>query len=169
MNEFIYRLLVLVFAGLSFYLANTGNAAGLAGFIVAGALSLIFLKLDAFKEFSGGGMSAKLHDRLDKVEQKLEPIEAHATEPDANNGKGEERSDPSWRVLHALTNGEYTWRTFDGLRKETNLSDSELRETLIKLAADGVVGNKPFSSRELWSATQAGYGLARVYKQHIDK
>ena len=168
MYEFIYRILVLAFAGLSFYLANIGNATGLAGFIVAGALSLIFLKLDAFKEFSGGGVVAKLRERVDKVEQKLEPIEARETEPDANSEKSEDRNDPSWRALHAMTNGKYTWRTFGGLRKETNLSASELGEVLIRLAADGLATNNPFSSRELWSATQAGYVLSRVYNQNAE-
>lgn len=58
LKEFFYGASVLAYAGLSFYLAFIGKPAELAGFVVAGALSLVFLKLDSFKEFSGGGFSA---------------------------------------------------------------------------------------------------------------
>ena len=59
MNNFISKLAVFIYAGLCFYLAILGMPAELAGFIIAGALSLAFLNLESFAEFSGAGFSAK--------------------------------------------------------------------------------------------------------------
>lgn len=82
MNNILYICCVLAYVGLSFYLAFLGKPAELAGFVVAGALSLAFLKLDSFKEFSGGGFSAKLNERVENIERDIGPIKSKETEPD---------------------------------------------------------------------------------------
>ena len=116
MFDIFYGACVLLYGGSSFYLAFIGKPAELAGFVVAGAISLVFLKLDSFKEFGGAGFSAKLADKVSRLEKEIDPIRNKQTEPESSRkpATGVTRSSDEKAyedVLFALTNGRYSWRT----------------------------------------------------------
>lgn len=167
MNHILYKILVIAYAALCFYLAVNGMPTELAGFVVAGALSLVFLNLEAFAEFSGAGFSAKLNKRMDSIEKEIEPIKSKATEPETiektvKSKTGRDSSDglgsDALKVLHALIEGKYSWRTIIGLEKETKLSSETLSEVLIGLEADKLVTtNSSSTGKRMWGATMRGH------------
>lgn len=109
--ELIYKALVLVYAGLCFFLAISAMPAELAGFLVAGDLSLAFLKLNAFSEFGGAGFIARINRNVKEIEKAIEPITSKETEPDRleglsgndETGSGLSLEENHRKVLVALT------------------------------------------------------------------
>lgn len=147
----------------SFILALLGKPAELAGFVVAGALGLVFLRLDEFKEFSGGGFSAKLRERLDEIQEELEPIKLKETEPDRSGEVTEETqrkiglNPEEIRVLDAVSNSRYTWRTQRGVAKELKLDAEIIAGVISSLVDQSLVSKTVSGDRELYSATQTGH------------
>lgn len=159
-----YFLAIGIYVLLSYVLALLGRSAELAGFAVVGALALVFLKLDSFKEFSGGGFSAKLKERVDDIEKDLAPIKSKAIEPEEventlNKTKFDEGlSKKALQVLDALVEGNYSWRTFKGLEASTKIPKSELEEILTELEADMLVTTtKSSAGKVIWGATSRGH------------
>ncbi len=170
MNNILYICCVLAYVGLSFYLAFLGKPAELAGFVVAGALSLAFLKLDSFKEFSGGGFSAKLNERVENIERDIGPIKSKETEPDEVESAPDAQADEFFLdketqdVLFALTNGKYSWRTLGGLKSDTKFTRNRILEILAKLEKDGLATcNKSASGKEIWGATAKGHAVESLH------
>ncbi len=167
MTKLFYKFLVIVYAALCFYLAFKGMPAELAGFAVAGALALVFFNLEAFVEFSGAGFSAKLNNRIENIEKEIEPIKSKATEPDIKNKSSNEEpssdseesiSKDSLKVLDALIEGKYSWRTIKGLRGSTKIPKEGLEEILTELeAAELVTTSKAATGKTIWGATMRGH------------
>jgi len=167
MNQILYKLLVIVYALLCFFLALEGMPAELAGFAVAGALSLVFLNLEEFAEFSGAGFSATLRKRVEKVEKDIEPIKSKATEPEALESSAKKKIDDhsdeglggdSLKVLDALVEGKYSWRTNLGLENATKLSREKLSEVLTEMEADELVTTTQSATGQvMWGATMKGH------------
>lgn len=162
-KEIFYSLCVLAYAAGSFFLALAGEAKGLAGFVIAGALSLVFLKLDSFKQFSGGGFSATLNQRVDRVERDIAPIKSKETEPDepTDTDMPAEKfalNEDAEKVLFSLINSKYSWRTLTGLNADTGFSREKLKTVLQDLKQDGLVTKSNSSSgKEIWGASDKGY------------
>jgi hypothetical protein len=170
-NEVIYFFCVLAYAASSFVLAYLGKPAELAGFVMAGALSLAFLKLDSFKEFSAGGFSAKLKERIEAIERDIGPIKSKETEPDEVEPAGEALADECFldkgfqEVLSALTNGKYSWRTLSGLATTTDLTRDRLLGILAKLEQRGLATtSKSGSGKKIWGATFKGHDMVAQHR-----
>ena len=170
MNAIFYSFMVMAFLGMSFTLAYLGKVAELAGFVVAGAFSLFFLKLDSFKEFSGGGISAKLKDRIDSLEADLEPIKIKETEPEAEEkdrvlneelpeyGVDSDPEKDDMDVLFAITNSKFSWRTAGGIKADTKLSMVKVKKALQRLQFKGLVmKTERADGKSLWSGTKSGF------------
>jgi hypothetical protein len=173
MNSKIYNFCIFIFAGSSFYLAYVGKPAELAGFVVAGALSLVFLKLDSFKEFSGGGFSAKLKERVENLERDIAPIKSKQTDPESEASSLPEHfflGEESEKVLFSLTNGKYSWRTLGGLKADTKLAEKKLVSILKKLELDGLAyASKSSSGNEIWGATEKGYAVESLHYPRAER
>ena len=152
--------------------------AELAGFAVAGALSLVFLNLEAFAEFSGGGFSAKLKERVEKIENDIEPIKSKATEPelpvnleskdfdDDNTALNENKL----KVLDALIEGKYSWRTMSGLIKDTQIPKDKLSEILSELEAESLVTASTSSAgKVIWGSTMQGNIFQSIERHAVFK
>ena len=167
LKEWLYRMAVLTYAGLCFYLALCGMPAELAGFAVAGALSLVFLKLESFAEFSGGGFSAKLKERVDRLQNDIEPLKSRETEPEPTQSSDKDDlkqddetslNEGSQQVLHSLTTSKYSWRTLTGIVADTKLPKDQISDTLFELEQCGLaVSSKSTNGRTIWGATMRGY------------
>lgn len=174
-KEIFYCICVLVYAAGCFVLAWSGKLAGLAGFVIAGALSLVFLKLDSFKEFSGGGFSAKLNQRVESIERDIAPIKSKETEPDgaAESDTPAERfalNEDTEKVLFSLTNSKYSWRTLSGLRADTAFDREKLRSILGKLENDGLVTRSTSASgKDIWGASEKGYVVDSLHSPGHDR
>lgn len=166
MNDKTYLIAIGIYVGLAYLLALLGKPAELAGFAVVGALSLVFLKLESFKEFSGAGITAKLRDQVNDIQKDLEPIKAKATEPE-DTPQSEQMPEELLKLtvqdekakdaLLALTGGQYSWRTIHGVAKSTQQSPSEALSTLQLLIDAGLaVKGSSSSGRELWGPTVRG-------------
>lgn len=141
--------------------------AELAGFAVAGALSLVFLKLESFSEFSGGGFSAKLKEQVDKLQNDIEPLKSKETEPEttrlsssAELGEEDDTSleENSRLVLHALIGSKYSWRTLTGLVADTKLPRDQSSDILFELEKrDLAIHSKSSDGRAIWGGTMRGY------------
>ncbi|GIU53719.1 ArsR family transcriptional regulator [Shewanella sp. KT0246] len=165
MNKIIYKILVLLYAALCFCLAIKGMPAELAGFAAAGALALVFLNLEAFAEFSGAGFSAKLNQRIETIEKDMEPIKSKATEPEISakpemkNGETDsiQLDEDKLKILDALIDGKYSWRTITGLCQDTKISRDNLSELLTELEAEGLVtASKSAAGKVIWGSTMRG-------------
>lgn len=174
MKECLYKIAVLTYAGLCFYLALRGMPAELAGFAVAGALSLVFLKLDSFAEFSGAGFSAKLKETVEKLKKDIEPIKSKETEPDSaqlinegsNGQEYESQLDHNKQlVLNSLVDSSYSWRTLTGVEADTKLPKDKISDILFELEqSDLAVSGKSSNGRTIWGATMKGYIAAAIDK-----
>lgn len=164
--ELIYKALVLVYAGLCFFLAISGMPAELAGFSVAGALSLVFLKLNAFSEFGGAGFTARMKNSVKELKRAIEPITSKETEPDrVERLPGDDETSSNLlleedhrKVLIALTQSKYSWRTIGGIAKDANLNESMVPDILFDLEQEGMaVSGKSSSGLAIWGSTMKGY------------
>lgn len=110
--------------------------------IVAACLALVFIDLDRYESFKGGGFEAKLRE----VKAKVDAMQEAQTEPVAEprkvlpplqgpKTKGEFRDADrvfrnAMRLLQAIGESKFTWRYARGLRQETSLSPAEVQEAL---------------------------------------
>ena len=167
-NPSLFQSVVIgLFVG-AFVLVLIGDAATLTAFIVAGALCLTFLKLDSFKEFSGAGFSAKLKERVDQLEQDLEPIIEKEIEPENTSSETDSklnRSRPTEEqlsVLLALSDSKYSYRTSTGLSKSAKLNKVQVSEALVYLMEYGFAKKSQTTNKDLWRATKSGKGLVEL-------
>jgi len=166
----LFEMVAISYVACSFILALIGRTAELLAFVVAGAISLAFLKLELFKEFSGGGFRAKLKERVEKVELELEPLKLKGTEPEESEidrVQDLERSllnEEQQKVLLALTNSHYSWRTLKGIESHTQLSRDTIIKALLYLEHEGLsLKGMRATNKVIWSATRLGYDVSRKY------
>src|SRR5690606_9130507 len=150
------------------------SPAELAGFLVAGALSLAFLKLNEFSEFGGAGFIARINRDVKEIEKAIEPIKSKETEPDrleefAGNDENESGLllDESHRkVLVALTQSKYSWRTIGGIAKDANINENMVPDILFDLEQAGMaVSGKSSSGLVIWGSTMKGHIHAALIAQ----
>jgi len=165
-NNNHYIIAVVIYVALAYILALIGKPAELAGFTVVGALALVFLKLDSFKEFSGGGITAKLRDDVKSMGVDLDKMKLKETEPEIESeseGLPQEivelkDKDPNAeKALLALNNAKWTWRSIGGVAKEISQKPSEALTTLELLRISGLVEEgRSRTGTKLWSPTVRG-------------
>lgn len=121
--------------------------------ILAGALGLAFSNLDKISEFSGAGFSAKMKEQVQAVIDKETEVspEREGNEASISNSK-------ETKVLKALADPKYTWRTLSGLSKDTGLNESELLKMLTLLVGNELAqcANKNKTGEMIWSLTTLG-------------
>ena len=68
------------------------------------------------------------------------------------------------KVLFALTNGKYSWRTMGGIKADTKFRPSQVLNTLLRLEKDGLARKgKSSSGSEIWGATDKGYSVESLH------
>ena len=176
MNNNHYIIAIVIYVALAYFLALIGKPAELAGFTVVGALALVFLKLDSFKEFSGGGITAKLRDEVKSMGNDLEIIKLKETEPEIESepeGLPQEilelkEKDPNAeKALLALHNAKWAWRSIGGVAKETSQKPSEALNTLelLKIAELAEEGRSR-NGAKLWSPTVRGSVVGAIIENN---
>ena len=113
------------------------------------------------------GSLQKTRERIDKLEKDIEPIKSKETEPEEKSApKIAEEFDlgsDSLKVLKALTNSKYSWRTMRGLESETKFESSKLAGVLQELEEKSLASSsKSSAGKTIWGATMRGYILVSL-------
>lgn len=153
---------VMLFAPLYFGYGGKPTEMGLT--IAAGFLGLVFANLEKFQSFKAAGIEALL-----KVEQIEAVLEKETEAPTEEIDEAEAQvpnvdlvSENTKNVLSALQNHEYTWRYTSGLSKETGLTRSQVKESLLWLSEHGYARKSLGKNGDIWACTQEGRSLFAV-------
>lgn len=151
-----FSAIVLLVVSCCFGYMGLPTEMGLA--ILAGALGLAFSNIDKLSEFSGAGFSAKMKDQIQAVVDK----ETEATPLSKDEGKEKKAPSTDIKILKALSNPNFTWRTLPGISKDANCNESEAWTILVNLVGNDFVrsGNKNKTGEMIWALTAKGRQLA---------
>jgi hypothetical protein len=141
-----------------------------AGFcLVASISSSAFIRSLSDRLLEQAARSAEEANRgVEEVKTDLEPIKAKATEPDAGASSGSRQVLPAnevpglgvgQRVLRALCETEFAFRSVEGISRSTGIARKELEVILNSLAQDGLVRDTPTEDGLRWCITKKGRKL----------
>ncbi|GEM_PF-2016713 len=148
----------------SLYFGYEGKPTEMGLTIAAGFLGLVFANLEKFQSFKAAGVEAQL--KVEQIEAVLEKETEDPTEEIDEVGSQVPNlnlvSENTKSVLSALQNHKYTWRYISGLSKETRLTRSQVKESLLWLSEHGYARKSLGKNGEIWASTQEGRYLFAV-------
>lgn len=118
-----------------------------------------------------GSLSKKMIERIENADDKADQanrnlaiMQSHLTEPDQDDtsGDGKRRSDPDQndpddiKILKALANGGYLYRSLTGIVQDTSLEQSKVNQMLTDLINKGLVAQANPGKGLRWYITQEG-------------
>lgn len=138
-----------------------------AGFcLVASISSSAFIRSLSDRLLEQAARSAEeANRRVEEVKTDLEPIKAKATEPDAGAISGSRQALPAnevhdlgvgQRVLRALCETEFAFRSVEGISRSTGIARRDLEAILNGLVQDGLVRNTLTEDGLRWCITKKG-------------
>jgi hypothetical protein len=141
-----------------------------AGFcIVASISSSAFIRSLSDRLLEQAAQSAEeANRRVDEVKTDLEPIKAKATEPGVETVPGSGKtfsaevappSPAAQKVLRALCETEFAFRSLEGLSKSTGIGRDELETILSELSQEGFVRHTSTEDGLRWCITKKGREL----------
>lgn len=149
---------VLLLAG-TFWFGLHGRPTEMGLSILAAAIGLAFANLDKIEWFKGGGFEVRM------LKQQVEALIAKEAEPptkDESAGlqvRGYGLDDETRRVLLALGNSKYTWRTQSGIERESGVPLLELQKALSWLAKNELVVRSGTEASANWGLSEEGRNL----------
>lgn len=158
LNAALQTLSAAVLLGGPFYFGYKAQPTEMGLVIVAGALGLAFSNLDKFSEFSGAGFSAKMRDQIQAVINKeTEPEKSDSTH--GLTGKAYGLDENTEKVVKALGNSRYTWRTVSGISQESGLPKNEITRALHWLNLNNLVVKTDSRTNANWGLSEDGRDL----------
>ena len=136
-------------------LAFLGKPTEMALVILAGSLGMAFSNIDKISKFKGAGFEAEMRDlRIDAILDKETESDPKENDP----GLLEISFNRSLeKILSALNNPAYTWRTVAGVSKESGLPLETVTKELINLVGmDYVHQGKDRNKKVIWSLSKDG-------------
>lgn len=158
LNTTVQALSAAVLLGGPFYFGYKHQPSEMGLVIVAGALGLAFSNLDKFSEFSGAGFSAKMRDQIKAVINK----ETEPEKSDSAHGitvKAYGLDENTEKVVKALGNSRYTWRTVSGISQESGLPKREITRALSWLSLNNLIVKAESKDRANWGLSEDGRDL----------
>lgn len=127
--------------------------------VVAGAIGLAFINIDKIKRFKGGGFEAEMKEQLEAmVAKEAEPDDEPVTSGFQAQGFGFDES--TTKIITALNNSRYTWRSVSGIAQESGVSRVSASRSLKWLEENGLVMRVGVSRRINWGLTEQGRDVA---------
>jgi hypothetical protein len=139
-----------------------------AGFcLVAAISSSAFIKSLSDRLIEQATQKAEeANQRVDEVKRDLEPIKAKATEPQGVGAQADRHDSPRYampsltlpqrKVLRALCETGFAFRSVEGISESTGIEPIELRAILNGLAEGGLVRQTPTEDGVRWCLTKQG-------------
>ena len=146
----VSAVVLLIVSSLFGYLSMPKEM-GLA--ILAGALGMAFSNLDKISEFKGAGFSAKMKDQFQAVIDK-------ETEPNVVAELDSAIPEGASKILSALQNTQFTWRSISGLMQDTKLDRSSLSSEMGWLVENDYARHSLGKHGSIWTLTPRGRNLA---------
>lgn len=153
MNAIFQIFSVVVLLGVSTCMAFKGMPTEMGIAVVAGALGFAFSNLEKFSKIKGAGFEAELKQQIEAVLEK-------ETEPEV--GSKEILSyipEGSAKVAKAIANSKYTWRSVNGLVKETGIDIKEIGKHINWLVDRAYAEHSFGKSGSIYSLTRWGRQL----------
>lgn len=153
---------VILLAG-SFILGWLGKPTEMGLSILAAAIALAFTNIEKIKRFKGAGFEAEM------LERKVEAIIAKDAEPQPVSESPKVKpiglmlDEVALKVVKALGNSKYTWRTVDGICTETGQSATIVRSSLQWLSGTNLAIQTSIGSLPHWGLSEEGRAF---FNQH---
>lgn len=126
--------------------------------ILAGALSLAFSNIDKISKFKGAGFEAEMREKVGAIIAKeAEPEKSDSTH--GLTGKAYGLDESTEKVVKALGNSQYTWRTVSGIGQESGLSKNEIARALHWLNLNNLVVKTDSKANANWGLSEDGRNL----------
>ena len=122
LNAIFQILSVVVLLGVSTCMAFKGMPTEMGIAVVAGALGFALSNLEKFSKIKGARFEVELKQQIEAVLEKETEPELADTKISSNIPEG------SAKVALALANSKYTWRSVNGLVKETGIDIKEIKK-----------------------------------------
>jgi len=135
--------------------------------LLAGAVGLAFANMDKIKRFRGGGFEAEMRDQLQVIVAKesepdnLDFEESQSARTFVGFGFDESIS----KILRALNNSNYTWRSIGGISQESRMGRKDVKSGLRWLEEKGLVVRAGVSAEKNWGLTEIGRDYANRASQ----
>lgn len=150
-------LSVIVLLGVSSVLGFLSLTTEMGLAILAGAIGLAFSNIDKISSFEGAGFKAEMRKKIEAVIEKeteqdtdLIAVESKENEPTTSKESIE------YKLLQALNNQRYTWRTLSGLSMDTGYNRLMIAPVLQELSDLGYIMQSKGDKGLIWSLTIDG-------------
>jgi hypothetical protein len=154
----------LIVRSVSFFLLLFGSA--VFGFlerpvemglmIVASAIALAFSDLEKFSRIKGAGFEAELREKMVAIVEKETESDVSYEGSNISLLNNYMPTQNANAVMMAFYNSKYTWRSLNGLEKDTKLSSSEVDVALNELVTNQYARRAKSNKGHLWSLTDNG-------------
>jgi hypothetical protein len=153
----LFSYTVLLGAPLVFGVLGKPAEAGVC--VIAGAIGLAFINIDKIKRFKGGGFEAEMKEQLEAmVAKEAEPDDEPVTSGFQGQGFGFDEN--TRKIILALNNSRYTWRSVSGVAQESGLPCLSVTRSLKWLEENGLVMRVGVRKRINWGLTEQGRDVA---------
>ena len=160
LNNIIQFSSAVVLLIISSALAFAGKPTEMGLAIAAGALGLAFSNIDKISKFKGAGFEAEMKDNIQAVIDK--ETEFDTDETVFKYAKTELNKDQQ-KVISALANPAFTWRTATGISNESKLSPEIVSKELINLInLDFAQQGRDKNKKVIWAPNKRGRNAAII-------
>lgn len=159
--------IVLLAGPITFGILGKPTEMGLC--IAAASIALAFSNIERIKRFKGAGFEAEMLEIEKKVEaiiaKEAEPEEPEAKEePSAITGKLYGLDSETQSVVKALGNSKYTWRTTNGIARESHLSTTTVKRAINWLMMNHLIVQAGTAKGTNWGLSEEGRNLYNSIK-----
>jgi len=149
----VASFVLLLGGSLTFGLLGQPTEMGLC--TVAASIGLAFANLERIESFKGGGFEVKT------LRKQVEALIAKEAEPEAGTFqlRAYGPDEKTRKVVLALGNSKYTWRTVSGIAQESGQNSAEVREALAWLAKNDLVVEAGKGKTANWGLSEEGRNL----------
>ena len=156
-SNLLSNISAIVLLIISPILGLMGNSTEMGLAILAGAIGLAFSNIDKICSFEGAGFKAEMWKKMETVVEKetetdpeseaIKSISMYkASDIDADENK----------ILEALINQRYIWRTLSGISEESGVSEREAKIIINNLIRKGFAKEFNGVKDKIWSITNSG-------------